>query len=491
MKLLEERLGHKPAPEEVKYDCKLIGEEFQCMLSVFCFGGEVFHGSGKSIEEAQQKATAVALEELRKPPQTGGLGVDPAAGNAVKTMQPPANSVKAVQPTWAALAKQAPVDAKSTLQIAVARSLAPTSLQKSDITYQTEQCEGGFQSTCNLGVLGLEKGAEVAGEVKKAKKEAEQSAALYALIEFKDVLKLSDDMWQQVVAQSSGAPVPQPGSKKQEMCPCLALTADGPVMVMLSAATIKAATPVVKGSETERMLQQLQLGEINPSEFPSTFTPVKKEWQKPAAPLLQPPKTRTPDISMSNGKTRLVNFLAKKLRRTLTKEDMTYDVIPVEGGYQANLTLGCFDGEVFVGDVGKDIKSAEMKAAEQAMERHAEEEAALLTEPNGKRKKPSGMVAGDGALALTAAKDPKCELMEFLQKLLGKPMAKGDVKYESIQYPEGWQSTVTVKDMVNEEVVGEVGPSQKEAERLAAAMALQLYTERAPELMEQRGKRRK
>lgn len=71
--------------------------------------------------------------------------------------------------------------------------------------------------------------------------------------------------------------------------------------------------------------------------------------------------------------------------------------------------------------------------------------------------------------------DPKTGLVQFCQRYCHRSIAKEDIVYNVVKYPQGIQATVTLTCIDGQEFAGEVCPdvkNQKQAERSAAQQAL-------------------
>jgi len=77
------------------------------------------------------------------------------------------------------------------------------------------------------------------------------------------------------------------------------------------------------------------------------------------------------------------------------------------------------------------------------------------------------------------AQDPKVAFNTAAQKLAGRPITKLDIVYETTKYDNEYQSTVTLTFEDGHQYAGELASSKKEAEKNAAAQALQAI---APQL---------
>eukprot|EP00971_Amphidinium_carterae_P317628 6314063-Amphidinium_carterae.1 len=221
------------------------------------------------------------------------------------------------------------------------------------------------------------------------------------------------------------------------MVPCLAATPEGPLLVMLNVAVVKSAVQADKMNLGEMMRQlsvliQRGTGTGHPGGAQggcgggamSSVAPATRKHVVPADPKAQ-----------------VCDLVQKKLRRTLTKEDIVYDVLEVQGGYQCTLTLHCFDGEAFIGDPSKERKEAERAAAREAIKLHGN--------GSGDKKRNIASLPQDGL-------EPKNEFTQYLQKYLRRALVKGDVVYENVEFSEGWQSTIHLSCMQDEEIVGDV-----------------------------------
>lgn len=202
----------------------------------------------------------------------------------------------------------------------------------------------------------------------------------------------------------------------------------------------------------------------------------------------------------------LNHFCQRFCRRPVTKEDIVYTSQKYGRVYQATVTLNCMEGQQFVGETSELQKDAEKNAAQQAL-MHFEPLADTLppaTSANkNKKRKPDGMPGDavvkyakgpDGApLALPGApggENPaltaKVILNTVCMKVLKRPMQKGEVQYETVQTPVGYQSTVRLPCLPGElgqlTWAGEVSMQQKQAEHNAAKQALEAINAQAGQL---------
>mmetsp|Transcript_18441 Transcript_18441/g.53579 ORF Transcript_18441/g.53579 Transcript_18441/m.53579 type:complete len:392 (-) Transcript_18441:73-1248(-) len=228
----------------------------------------------------------------------------------------------------------------------------------------------------------------------------------------------------------------------------------------------------------------------------------------------------------------LNHFCQRFCRRPVTKSDIIYTSAKYGKVYQVTVTLHCIEGQQFVGETAATLKDAEKNAAQQALI-HFEPLTDSLPptvnskNKNNKRKSPAmpgyGMMPGMGALPdaayqmqaldgelgqpaakmfrgpdgsamalasglpqpLTVAPDnpaltSKVMLNTACMKLLRRPLQKGEILYETVQTPLGYQSTVRLPCLPGElgllTWAGEVAPQQKQAEQNSARQALEAIT---------------
>lgn len=140
--------------------------------------------------------------------------------------------------------------------------------------------------------------------------------------------------------------------------------------------------------------------------------------------------------ALGNFKTKLTVFLQGVLGRPLRAGDVVYAPEPVGDHYQSIVTLVCCDGQEFTGTLETDSKSADHAAARVALEQLGcpDAENGTAWEPPA----PNGDKRHKAAFDETA----KHQLTAVLQGLLGRPLSKSDVVYDTVQVGSLHQSTV-------------------------------------------------
>jgi len=197
----------------------------------------------------------------------------------------------------------------------------------------------------------------------------------------------------------------------------------------------------------------------------------------------------------------LNHFCQRFCKRPVTKMDIVYTSAKYGAVYQATVTLNCIEGQQFVGETATNVKEAEKNAAHQALIHlqplHDSLPPLSANSKNKKRKQPgldAGQSGADPALEqasklMKVASGPmavpgdnpaltsKVLLNTICMKLLKRPMQKGEVLYETVQTPVGFQSTVRLPCLPGElgglTWAGEVAQQQKQAEQNAAGQALE------------------
>lgn len=208
-----------------------------------------------------------------------------------------------------------------------------------DIIYQTQKWPHGWQATVALHCF---HGREFAGEISANRKDAEKSAAMQALrFHSQDVMAL---------AQSLAAPHMRGKGGCAGMRPLMAEALVGPNIVQ------------------QQMAQAPQPLAILPGE--GVCTPVQSIDAMQAAAAAVPLEANAGVLH--NPKSALNAIVMKIARRVPSKEDMTYDTGPVEGGYQSIVRLpimpGTWSAMAWAGQVCSQTKAAEQSAASAALE---------------------------------------------------------------------------------------------------------------------------
>lgn len=176
-------------------------------------------------------------------------------------------------------------------------------------------------------------------------------------------------------------------------------------------------------------------------------------------------------------KSGLNTFCQRYCRRAISKTDIVYTCNKVNDLYQAVVTLNCIDGIEFAGDVSKNQKDAEKNAAKQALLNYSGSgiEALPSTKPVKKRKATDLNPFGGGEPAV--AENAKMVLNTALMRILRRALGKEDVAYETVQTPDGFQSTISLPTMPGEwsqlAWAGEAAPKKKDAEENAARHAVE------------------
>ncbi|OLP93598.1 Sjoegren syndrome nuclear autoantigen 1-like [Symbiodinium microadriaticum] len=204
----------------------------------------------------------------------------------------------------------------------------------------------------------------------------------------------------------------------------------------------------------------------------------------------------------ADGKTELAHALEKLLRRPLTSEDVSYDtsedINALEPSFQSSVTVRLEQYEFRRQATGHSAASSQHAAAMSLLKDWAEVEAhasqanpgAIV--PAGTLQEAPAVQASEGAAAVDSDDRPadcKSILTRLMQKVLGRPVTKDDVKFQTVekqgqqsQNKPFFQSTVILRISANEWTgVGETvcGP-KKTAEQDAAWKALQECPELKP-----------
>ncbi|CAE7935708.1 Ssna1 [Symbiodinium necroappetens] len=207
-------------------------------------------------------------------------------------------------------------------------------------------------------------------------------------------------------------------------------------------------------------------------------------------------------MAEAEGKTELAHALEKLLRRPLTSEDVSYDtsedINALEPSFQSSVTVRLEKYEFRRQATGHSAASSQHNAAMSLLKDWAEVEAHArqanpgATVPAGTLQEAPAAQASEGAAAVDSDDRPadcKSILTRLMQKVLGRPVTKDDVKFQTVekqgqqsQNKPFFQSTVILTISANEWTgVGETvcGP-KKTAEQDAAWKALQECPELKP-----------
>lgn len=126
--------------------------------------------------------------------------------------------------------------------------------------------------------------------------------------------------------------------------------------------------------------------------------------------------------------------LSKQIRRPIQPGDLVYTCIRVKGGKTCSLTTPCMpETPPFETDMpGKDDKVAGQMAAAKALEALFPEVYQAVLEAHAAGSGAAGAPSADGAAAaLDPMGEPKGLLNQFVQLTTGRPVAVGDVVYET------------------------------------------------------------
>lgn len=157
----------------------------------------------------------------------------------------------------------------------------------------------------------------------------------------------------------------------------------------------------------------------------------------------------------------------------MTKQDVIYSTTMADGMFESVVTLSCLNGEAFQGNAGSTEKEAEHNAAFVALDVHAHDATNLppKTQSQGRRAERSNTPR---PLVLDA--NPKCGLIQFLQKFVGRTMTKADVQYSVVEVNGLHQATLVLHCLHSECYVSDPSPDSKTAEQSAARMALEMHS---------------
>lgn len=175
-----------------------------------------------------------------------------------------------------------------------------------------------------------------------------------------------------------------------------------------------------------------------------------------------------PEVS---AKSKLQTLICRKIKRSLQKDELTYQVMEAEGGYIASLSCatGLLASDYQSETAQKSKKDAEADVARMAIEAEypeAENPAAMLWPQKGtKRKAESQAVA-------SAEIEPKSKLNNALMLLIGRACIKGDITYDSVQQGEMYVGTCKVAEFQGGKTfTGPPAETKKAAESAAAEKA--------------------
>uniref|UniRef100_A0A7S2PZ83 DRBM domain-containing protein n=1 Tax=Zooxanthella nutricula TaxID=1333877 RepID=A0A7S2PZ83_9DINO len=210
-------------------------------------------------------------------------------------------------------------DPKSTLNMFVQRHCKKI-ITKEDIVYSTLSSNGQYQATVTVACLD---GVQFAGEIARTAKDAEKSAATMALTHYADEVAVA-------LAQPKST-----NNKKR-----------------------KASAAGIGGGPTPGDLAGLGGGLPDGGLGAGLGLPGGGSGG-------------APNEAQDNARVKLNNVLMRVVKRSLTKEDVVYNIAQTTGGYQCTLAIPCLSGEwaglQWAGDVASKKKQAEENAALQAM----------------------------------------------------------------------------------------------------------------------------
>jgi len=223
---------------------------------------------------------------------------------------------------------------------------------------------------------------------------------------------------------------------------------------------------------------------------------------------------KAPHQPQLNPKIGLIQFFQAQLGRTLTKQDILYNVAELgDRSFLATVTLNCAQAQEFCGDTCPTVKDAEQSAAQQALvicsggsagalapARDAESEPGITTpepdvqtdamemadnEPKANKRKPelSGgqekrLKQGTPVVMPNATSTSQGSLVELLQETKRRAMTKEDIIYNLREHTrlDGklvYVATVTLNAHSGQIFIGRPCESQEEATQSAAERALQ------------------
>mmetsp|Transcript_24245 Transcript_24245/g.75444 ORF Transcript_24245/g.75444 Transcript_24245/m.75444 type:complete len:429 (+) Transcript_24245:85-1371(+) len=290
------------------------------------------------------------------------------------------------------------------LQRFIGRTLA-----KGDVAYTTVPLGEQFQVTVRLN---CHQGEEFAGEICASEKDAQQSAAAQALQAFSAEIAALPPKEK----SKAGKATEVPGTLA-----ALGLTANfktdlvQKMQIHIKRTLVKADIAYETAKIGEQFQSSVRLDCAGGQEFTGEVSATEKIAEHSAAqqavmnqhlwgPGTAAPvvvaapgnKRKAPDTS-HNPKSELVTFLQRMIKRTMLKDDITYEVAQTVGGYQATVTTPCFEGRQFAGEVCTNQKLAEGAAAYQA---HVALAAEFGQQPPVKRLRTNAAGATPGASQL-------------------------------------------------------------------------------------------
>lgn len=184
-------------------------------------------------------------------------------------------------------------------------------------------------------------------------------------------------------------------------------------------------------------------------------------------------------------KTKVTQYCQKKIKRPLTKADITYNT--QNHGvqkFQTTVTLQCLDGVAFVGEVANNTKEAEKQAAKQVVLYFADEIKEIVG-PVKQRNKTATSATADGSTAKndagTSPQNPytsKAEVNDICMKIVRCHLNKDDIVFKAEEVEGGHQCTLRLKclpgDYGDKEFTSAVSSTKKEAEENVAAQTLKI-----------------
>lgn len=157
-------------------------------------------------------------------------------------------------------------------------------------------------------------------------------------------------------------------------------------------------------------------------EFPSTLEASGSSCSRSASDV-----TDTDGTAVGRDpKTDVVIFCQRRCGHSMRAGDITYTVVREGSQFIATVTLKCFAGETFTGDLRADRKAAEQAAAEKVLQAFAKERASL-----GQRAPKRRKVLSNGA-GEEIAPDVRNQLHEVCRRILGRAPQAGDIVYDIV-----------------------------------------------------------
>lgn len=204
------------------------------------------------------------------------------------------------------------------------------------------------------------------------------------------------------------------------------------------------------------------------------------------------------ESSVVDWKSKLINLVSKRGKRSLTKGEMVYEACEAEGGFAASVTCPMLQQQYAGDEVAPSKKQAEQAAAKAAIAAEFPNElgmgmAAPAAAWGGKGKQGWGALAFaggcKGAPAFAAGtkrplasaveeRDNKSTLIHSMQMLLQRPVQKGDIEFDTKLVDEnnpqgGYVSHLTLPSYDQQAAwEGAQGEGKKQAEQNAAGQAL-------------------